>query len=110
MTEKQDFKQYLTKNDDRFSKTDKLNVINLYATSLDDFIIISKQYDVQYLVVNKYSIIHEWYPYIENVYDGDYPFLKEIFDSQNVKYEKLHVKIFEIDYNEFDAYIKKNTD
>lgn len=110
LTEKQDFKQYLTKNDDRFSKTDKLNVINLYATSLDDFIIISKQYDVQYLVVNKYSIIHEWYPYIENVYDGDYPFLKEIFDSQNVKYEKLHVKIFEIDYNEFDAYIKKNTD
>ncbi|NDF27432.1 MAG: hypothetical protein EB153_07795 [Nitrosopumilaceae archaeon] len=106
LTEKQDFKQYLTKNDDQFSKTDKLDVINLYASSLNDFINVSKQYDVKYLIVNKNSITQEWYPYMDDVYDNNHPYLKKVFDPVDLGFKKLNVRVFQIDYSEFDRMSK----
>ncbi|NDB90976.1 MAG: hypothetical protein EB166_09270, partial [Thaumarchaeota archaeon] len=106
LTEKQDFKQYLTKNDDQFSKTDKLDVINLYASSLNDFINVSKQYDVKYLIVNKNSITQEWYPYMDGVYDDSNPYLKKVFDPTDLGFRKLDVRVFQIDYSEFDRISK----
>ena len=102
LTQKQDFRQYMTKNDDQFSKTDNLNVINLYAKSLPDLIKTSKQYNVHYLIVNKNSITHEWYPYVEDVYDGNHSYLKKVFDPEDRGFTKLDVRVFEIDYSEFE--------
>jgi len=102
LTEKQDFRKYMTKNDDQFSKTDKLDVINLYAKSLNDFIKTSKQYNVHYLIINKNSVTKEWYPYMEDVYDGNHSYLKKVFDSADFGFKKLDVRVFKIDYAQFE--------
>jgi hypothetical protein len=55
----------------------------------------------------KYIIAKEqnsFYPFLNDLYsnEGSYPYMIKIFDSQELGYEKLKVKVFEIDYKKFN--------
>tara|TARA_B110000014_G_scaffold172718_1_gene123059 strand:+ start:10513 stop:12162 length:1650 start_codon:yes stop_codon:yes gene_type:complete len=78
--------------------TKKLNVINLYATDFENFILVSRENNLNYVSINKNGVNMEWYPYLKDVYDNEnnFPELKKIFDSQDSGFENFHVKIFEI--------------
>ena len=47
---------------------------------------------------------------ILKIYENEhkYSYLKKIFDSNNEKFNLIKVKIFEIDYKEFDKLKNKN--
>ena len=80
----------------------KLVAVGIYATSMDDFIKTSEEYDLKYISINKNGLGgHEvWYPYLIDLYENEqkYKFLKKVFDSSEEGYEKFYVKVFEIDY------------
>ena len=99
------FKEFgISKNvNDWWIGTKNLNVINLYATDFENFILVSQENNLNYLSINKDGVNMEWYPYLEDVYDNenDFPQLKKIFDSQENGFENFHVKIFEIRNDDF---------
>ena len=54
----------------------------------------------------KYIIVKEqnsFYPFLSDLYSNEdnYPYMIKIFDSQELGYKKLKVKVFEIDYEKF---------
>jgi len=79
----------------------KLVAINIYATTMDDFIKTSKEYDLKY-VSFKQSLgdFEPWYPYLADVYENEekFPYLIKVFDTEQEEFEKLKAKVFEIDY------------
>ena len=81
--------------------TKKLNVINLYATDFENFILVSQENHLNYVSINKNGVNMEWYPYLRDIYDNEdnFPELKKIFDSQDEGFENFHVKVFEVNYN-----------
>ena len=44
-----------------------------------------------------------YFPFIHDLYHNEenYPYMKKIFDSNKMNYEKFKVKVFEIDYKKF---------
>ena len=88
-------------NSDTLSKTDSLHTIRLYAESMDELISVGESYNLKYIVSNEKSGF--FHPYTDHVYnhEDDYPYLHKIFDSNENKFKKLKVKVFEIDYNKF---------
>ncbi len=102
------FKQYQIKNDTNSSTANnKLTTINLYSTSMNDFILTAEKYDLKYIAINKKGVTTEWYPFLENVYDNEdhYPYLKKLVDSNQLGFNKLKAKVFEIDYKKFHEQI-----
>lgn len=96
------FKNYMIKND-LDATNEKIKPISLYAKSMTDFINIAEQYDLKYVIINRDEITTVWYPFFENVYDSEssYQYLVKITDSTQLGFEKLNVKVFQIDYNKF---------
>ena len=83
----------------------KLVAINIYATTMDDFIKTSKEYDLKYISFHQNGLgdFEPWYPYLVDVYENEnkYRFLKKVFDTNEAGYTKFHAKVFEIDYKKF---------
>ena len=60
-----------------------------------------KNYNLKYIISNETpGFLH---PFTDALYYNyeQYPYLKKIFDSSNQGFEKLKVKVFEIDYEKF---------
>ena len=74
----------------------------LYAKSLEDFIEVSYEYELNYISINKKGVIL-FYPYLDEIYENEdkFPYLTKVFDTENEGFEKLKVKVFEIDYKKF---------
>ncbi len=74
----------------------------LYAKSLEDFIEVSYEYELNYISINKKDVIL-FYPYLDEIYENEdkFPYLTKVFDTENEGFEKLKVKVFEIDYKKF---------
>jgi hypothetical protein len=83
----------------------KLVAINIYATTMDDFIKTSKEYDLKYISFNQNGLgdFESWYPYLVDVYENEekFPYLTKVFDTDEEGFEKLKAKVFEIDYQKF---------
>ena len=83
----------------------KLVAISIYATTMDDFIKTSKEYDLKYISFHQNGLgyFEPWYPYLVDVYENEnkYNFLKKVFDTNEAGYTKFHAKVFEIDYKKF---------
>lgn len=84
-----------------WSGTKNLQVVNLYATNFDTFIIAAQESELKYISINKNGVNIQWYPYLDEIYENekDFPNLRKVFDSEEDGYEKFHVKIFEINYD-----------
>ena len=80
----------------------KLVAINIYATTMDDFIKTSEEYDLKYISFNQNGPgdFESWHPYLLGLYENEqkYKFFKKVFDTSEEGYEKFYAKVFEIDY------------
>ena len=74
----------------------------LYAKSLEDFIEVSYEYELNYISINKKDVMI-FYPYLDEIYENEdkFPYLTKVFDTENEGFEKLKAKVFEIDYKKF---------
>ena len=74
----------------------------LYAKSLEDFIEISHEHELNYISINKKGVM-PFYPYLDEIYENEnkFPYLTKVFDTENEGFEKLKAKVFEIDYKKF---------
>ena len=67
-----------------------------------DLMNYAKQHEITHLVID--DNYEERSPQFVDVYfnEENYPYLKKIFNSDENGYKKLHVKVFEIDYNKLE--------
>ena len=75
----------------------------LYAKSLEEFIEVSSEYELNYISINKNGVSEVFYPFLDEIYENEekFPYLIKIFDTEQEGFEKLKVKVFEIDYKKF---------
>ena len=80
----------------------------LYAKSLEDFIDLSYEYELNYISINKNGVEEIFYPYLDEIYENEerFPYLRKVFDTEKEGFEKFKAKVFEIDYEKF--YLIKN--
>jgi hypothetical protein len=92
-----DIKQYqrLTAENDPF------DTVFIYGESLQDIIINGKDYGLRYIISDENGQF--FYPFLDDLYynEANYPYLIKVFDSDKVGFEKLKIKVFEIDYKKF---------
>lgn len=70
--------------------------------TIEELIVNGKNYNLKYIISNE--IPGTLHPITDTLYYNyeQYPYLKKIFDSNNQGFEKLKIKVFEIDYEEFN--------
>jgi hypothetical protein len=75
----------------------------LYAKSLEEFIEVSSEHELNYISINKNGVSEVFYPFLDEIYENEekFPYLIKIFDTEQEGFEKLKVKVFEIDYKKF---------
>ena len=75
----------------------------LYAKSLEDFIDVSYEYELNYISINKNGVTDIFYPYLNEIYENEdkFPYLIKVFDTEQEGFEKLKAKVFEINYEIF---------
>ena len=72
-----------------------------YGETLEELISDGEKYELKYIIANeKQGFYH---PFTDELYDNysQYPYLKKIFDSDEFGFEKLKIKVFEINYEKF---------
>tara|TARA_Y100000310_G_scaffold108753_1_gene107163 strand:+ start:29 stop:613 length:585 start_codon:yes stop_codon:yes gene_type:complete len=70
--------------------------------TIEELIVNGKNYNLKYIISNETpGTLH---PITDTLYYNyeQYPYLKKIFDSNIQGFEKLKIKVFEIDYEEFN--------
>ena len=72
----------------------------LYAKSLEEFIEVSSEHELNYISINKNGVSEVFYPFLDEIYENEekFPYLIKIFDTEQEGFEKLKAKVFEIDY------------
>ena len=85
------------------SENRNLKPIQLYAKSLEDFIEVSYEYELNYISINKNGVSDVFYPYLDEIYESEaeFSYLTKVFDTEREGFEKLKVKVFEINYEVF---------
>ena len=85
------------------SENRNLKPIQLYAKSLEDFIEVSYEYELNYISINKNGVSDVFYPYLDEIYESEeeFSYLTKVFDTEQEGFEKLKVKVFEINYEVF---------
>jgi len=73
----------------------------VYAESLEELISNGEALNLKFLISNEQETFY--YPFVDQIYHNEkkYPYLIKIFDSEDYGYEKLKIKVFEIDYKKF---------
>ena len=83
--------------------TDDIKIINIFGTSLNEFILNSEKENLKYIAINQDGVTEIWYPFLSDIYynDQQYSYLKKIVDTNELGFIKFKVKVFEIDYDKF---------
>ena len=79
-----------------FKETDAPN-----GETIEEFIVNGENYNLKYIISNeRVGFVH---PITDELYHNhaQYPYLKKIFDSNEYGFQKLKIKVFEIDYKQF---------
>ena len=84
-----------------------LNRITIIGNSVEEIITKGETYDLKYIIANKEKNV--FHGFIDDIYHHEekYPYLKKIFDSSNQGFEKLKIKVFEIDYKKFNKLLNE---
>ena len=74
--------------------------ITIYGESLGELVGNGKEFELKYIIAKKEK---NFYPFLSDLYSNEenYPYMIKIFDSNELGYKKLKVKVFEIDYEKF---------
>ena len=64
-----------------------------------------KEKNLKFIGITEYGSYY--FPYLDELYENDkkYNFLTKIMDSKQMGYQKLKMKIFEIDYTKFKSFL-----
>ena len=105
-----EFKTYKINSDIKqyqklISESESFDTIFIYGESLQDIIINGKEYKLRYIISNENSEF--FYPFLDEIYHAEekYSYLIKVFDSNDYGFEKLKIKVFEIDYDKFYKFI-----
>jgi len=81
--------------------------ISVYAESIEDLILNGEGSNLKYLISNNQKTF--FYPFVDDVYHNEknFPYLIKVFDSDKHGYQKLKIKVFEIDYEKFNELINE---
>ena len=73
----------------------------IYAESIENLLDVGSTENLRYIVSNENEGF--FHKYVDKIYSNEekYPYLIKIFDSNDYGFEKLKIKIFEIDYKKF---------
>lgn len=73
----------------------------IYAESIENLLDVGSTENLRYIVSNENEGF--FHKYVDEIYSNEekYPYLIKIFDSNDYGFEKLKIKIFEIDYKKF---------
>ena len=84
-----------------------LKRITITGNSIEEIITKGETYDLKYIIANKEK--NDFHGFIDDIYHHEekYPYLKKIFDSSNQGFEKLKIKVFEIDYKKFNKLLNE---
>jgi hypothetical protein len=89
--------------------SDKLFRVSLAPNgkTIEEVITSGENYDLKYIISNE--IPGSFHPITDTLYDNyeQYPYLKKIFDSSNQGFQKLNIKVFEINYEEFNRQLNE---
>lgn len=79
----------------------KIQIVNLYAKSVEEYIKLAKEKHLTHIIID--SDNPRVFP-LDDVfyYPEKYPYLHEIYDSTEHGFRRYHVKVFEIDYNQYN--------
>ena len=74
--------------------------ISIYGKSLDELVENGEEFNLKYIIAKKEG---NFYSFLNDIYSNEenYPYLTKVFDSDEVGYKKLKLKVFEINYEEF---------
>ena len=102
----QDFKISSLADDTERSKL-AYQEIGVLADNIEDLILKGEPLNLNYLISNQHDTFY--YPFVDQVYHNEeqYPYLIKIFDSHEHGYEKLKIKVFEIDYEKFNKLLNE---
>lgn len=86
-----------------FASNDKLILVAINARTLDQFMVISEEYQINYVAIREEGATDKLYPYLSEIYhnESDYQFFGKIFDSNLEGYEEFKVKVFEINFEKY---------
>ena len=79
-----------------------LQRITITGNSVEEIVNKGENYDLKYIISNKQR--NDFHGFIDDIYSNEekYPYLTKIFDSTKEGFEKLKIKVFEIDYEKFN--------
>jgi hypothetical protein len=82
--------------------TDSYNYLEQNAESVEEYIVLSRDQGLSHLVVDGTD---KRSSYFNDVYynEEEYPYLIKEFDSRDHGYKQYKVKVFKINYNDFDS-------
>ena len=75
--------------------------ISVYGKTMEELITNAEIKDLKFIgVLEKGSY---FFPFLDNLYHNEenYPYMKKIFDSEQLSYKEFKIKVFEIDYKKF---------
>ena len=83
------------------------DTITITGNSIEEIVTKGEAYDLKYIIANKEK--NDFHGFIDDIYHQEekYPYLKKIFDSSNQGFEKLKIKVFEIDYKKFNKLLNE---
>ena len=78
-----------------------LKRITITGNSVEEIVNKGENYDLKYIISNEQR--NDFHGFIDDIYanEEEYPYLTKIFDSTKDGFEKLKIKVFEIDYEKF---------
>ena len=78
-----------------------LKRITITGNSVEEIVNKGENYDLKYIISNEQR--NDFHGFIDDIYanEEEYPYLTKIFDSTKEGFEKLKIKVFEIDYEKF---------
>jgi predicted small secreted protein len=87
--------QELDENEDGFTN------ITIYGESLGELVENGKEFELKYIIAKKEK---NFYPFLSDLYSNEenYSYMIKVFDSKDLGYKKLEVKVFEINYEKFN--------
>jgi hypothetical protein len=79
--------------------------IFIYGESVNELIANGEKFGLRYIISNENK--GYFHPFIDDAYvnEKQYPYLVKVFDSNEHGFEKLKLKVFEIDYEKFHSSI-----
>ena len=97
--------RYLGTSDVRFDTvlgSENINIVNsIFGSTLNEFILNCEKEGLRYIVIEKNSVTEITYPFLVNIYENEYDYLKNVIDTEKLDFEEIDVKIFELDYVKF---------